>query len=189
MNKRSLWYLSGLVVSGAAIAAIYISQSALAQQRARTDSGAVLIQSRRITPSDPTFRWAAAAVIDPAKEKVIGHNWRGDMPGAFVWSETIKDSTAGNNSWFHRTIFWFAPDKGGIRARDMTPGELAMAETLFMDMDLSKAKNLAVTRDGITGDVTAKELGMDAGELVNRTKTRLANQTKMQNAAMKELGQ
>lgn len=188
MRKKSLWYLSGLVVVGAAVAAIYISQSALAQQR-RTDSGAVLIANRRIATTDPTFRWAAVAVVDSAKEKVIGHNWKGDMPGAFVWSETIKDSTASNNSWFHRTIFWRPPNDMGIRYRDMSPAEMAMAETLFKDMDISKAKNLVITRDGITGTVTAKELGVDPAELVNRTRTRLANQSRMQNAAAKELGQ
>jgi hypothetical protein len=188
MRKINLSRLGLLVVCCAAGAAIIANQSALAQMRTRQSPIASLVGSKRIRSSDPTFKYSAAVVLAPIEDRIIGHKIDMDMQGLFVWSETIHHTTSGDSEWFTRSIFWFSPDQRG-KVHEMTAGQLAMAKTLFKEVNLSKAKNLTVGRNGISGSLTTKELGLKAGQLARMTRSRLAAEAKANQAAMGEIGQ
>jgi hypothetical protein len=188
MQKINITRIGVFVVSCGALTALLANQSALAQERARLSSGVTLIGTKRVRPSDPSFRWSIAAVLDPIRDKIAGHKIDMDMQGAFVWSETIHHTTSGDSEWFTRTIFWFAPDKVG-QVRQMTPAQFAIAETLFKDINLGRARNLVVTKNGITGSVTNKELGVRAGQLTSMTKKRLQGEINAAQSALKGVGQ
>jgi hypothetical protein len=183
--------LCGLVVSVVAISSVVDSQVSAAAQRApkpRRASGADLIGPRRIRPSDPTFKSAGAAILVDVSDIVTGNKIDVQMEGAFVWSETLNSHKSDDTTWFHKSIFWFAPDQLGERARAMSPAELAMAQTLFTQVNLSAAKNLVITRNGISGSVTEQELGLAKGELAKMTKARLQSQIDATTAALKSIG-
>lgn len=188
MKKSSLPNMGVLLVSGVALVAITASQIASAQERVRQMQGNRLIGMKRITPSDPKFRSASALVLVDIKDKIIGQKIDMDMQGAFVWSDTIWNTTKGDNSLFTKTIFWFSPDQAGERARPMTAAQLALAQTIFTQANISRAKNVSVNNRGITGRVTAKELGMTGAQLTRLARQNVQKEMAMNAEALKGLG-
>lgn len=180
--KVAFTKLGVLAVFGLAFSAVFVNQQSAAKQM-KMSPLATLSMKKKISAADPNFKWAAAVAIAPIKDKIIGHKIDADMWGSFVFSETFYKTTSDNNTFFTRSVFWFEPDFSG-KIKQMTPSQLALAETLFKNVNLGRAKNLSVTQNGIMGSVTAREIGMRSGQLEALTRTRLQQEIKTQTAAL-----
>lgn len=181
MNKNIPARIGAILVSGAALSAVVVSQIAAQRTSPGTTpavSVASLLGDRELKTSDARFRPMALAVVHEAVEGTMGAAAKG---GTFVRQTVLRD-------YFQQHLISLpASAARGTAMRPVTVAEALFLQELFAG-DLRKSGNVTITQDGVQGAVLASELGVKPEELMQRAKAAAARKSQWFDSAAKSAG-
>lgn len=162
-----------------ALTTLGLSMGAYAQSQGADPYGTGLqnlLGPEKIATTDARFLPTTMAVInDPSAtspSQRLGKTW---------FTKTFVKHAAGETTVFHETCRSAMRVVPGTTVRPMTPGELVVLQALFQNGDASRARRIAVSAQGLSGDVTAKELGLsdaDVNKIIRSAADRSARASK-----------
>ena len=178
MNNNLPTRISVAIVTGAALSAIVLSQGSVDRapaQPAPSVSVASLLGNQILHTNDERFRPVAMAVVHEAE------SGRASAGVTFVRETIYTDA-------FNKYLIVFPPSIArATPMRPLTPSEAVLLEELFSS-DLHNANNVMITRNGINGVISARDLGVKVSDLAQKAKARATEKSQWYNNAAKSAG-
>ena len=192
MKQLTLLKVGGIIASLATVSGFVISQSAIAQES--SDAGREFIRERTYLPGNPSLKMAAAIILNnisarpspgtggTAIRQQFGGNQRIDVSGNSICQKLVS-----YNQVIFRFNRWTNINQDYKKPIAMSVYELEIAKTLFTEVDLKKTKNISVTQEGISADITLKDIGITRQRIHHVTLLRIKKQIDELNRTYEEV--